>query len=285
MERGLEPLVHPLVHPLVLFQHRGAPHGPGLEENTVAGALKSLADVDTDGLEIDVHLRNRVWFIGHDPTGNAILLATYLDAVVPTLRKTGKKLLVEIKDRELLPHESKAIAHLFRRHHLDGLVIFVGFHPEALEALGIAGEPVALFIERNKRKGRVTAEQAADLAKRWKHEATGPINFRFVVRWSQGPWPESMLTRLERTSRAMSVDGNRIEVWFTGIGSKVVSDGNARRTQAQFRKLLRLKRDARNREVLVTVTDEPGAIRKNAGHSRRQAQIDWAAPDGSTSSR
>ncbi len=260
--------------PLRVYQHRGAPHGPGPEENTVVGALKSLADVDTDGLEIDVHLRNRVWFIGHEPTGNAILLATYLDAAVPTLLRHRKRLLVEIKDRELLPHEAQAIAHLFRRHQLDGLVTFVGFHPEAIESLGIAGEPVALFVERNKRKGRVAPEEAIDLVKKWKKQAAGPIDFRFVLRWKQGPWSDAVLARLERTSRTLGVDGNRVEVWFTGIGSKVVSEDNARRPQALFRRLHRIKREMKNREVLVPVTDEPGAVRKNAGHPRRPTHGD-----------
>jgi hypothetical protein len=127
------------------YQHRGCPGAAKDSQNTIAGALRSLAQSTPDpqfaGLELDVcwDPAREAWLVCHDPPAPGPLteasppaLDTYLSAVAPTLLQHARRLQLEVKSLE---GDFVELDRLLRHHRLTPHVMVSSFEQAALRGI------------------------------------------------------------------------------------------------------------------------------------------------------
>jgi len=254
-----------------LYQHRGTPDADHDTENSLRGFANAVVEPATAGLEIDLVFDGADWRVGHNRDFERYpLFRDFLPAVSDAVHRSGKRIMLEIKDYDVDQGRFELIDRVIRQDTLEHHVKVVSFNKrDQLRLFAENGYRIGLFVHRNPpRHGGVSIEDGLRVMEDYA-QSVPALRAELLLRWAHGGLDGPGLNRLERrisTIRATrSID---LRLGFTALPRHTMTAGenDARTTGDLLTKIMSAKRQACTPAPIVVITDHPHAYMTNALH-------------------
>ena len=252
-----------------LYQHRGAPDNDLETQNTVEGFANAVMAPATAGLEIDLVFDGTHWRVGHDADFDRYpLFREFIPRVRDAVRRTGKKIMLEIKDYAVTPERFHAIDAVLRENELHDQVHVVSFNgQDQLAVFAENGYRVGLFVHQAPPTNYfLSIEDGLRVVEEY-HQTAPSLRATLLLRWAHGALDGPALERLERRIQALKSALNiDLELGFTALPRFKVTAGrdDPRETRALLTQIKSAKLRACNPSPIVVITDHPHAYMSNA---------------------